>query len=129
MVFQVTAFYLGLNALILLWLGVRVIRRRHRLQAGYGDAGDPDLMRAMRGHGNAAEYMPLAILLMAAVESMGGPLWLVHALGATFTAGRLIHGYAFCGARRLGFRVAGMAATLTVYGVGAISVIALALTA
>jgi uncharacterized membrane protein YecN with MAPEG domain len=53
--------------------------------------GDDILVRAIRAHGNAAEYMPLALLMLLLLALLGAPLLLIHALGIGLTAGRVFH--------------------------------------
>ena len=45
----------------------------------------------MRLHGNASEYVPLAIVLMVAYEINGGPHIALHVIGIALVAGRLLH--------------------------------------
>jgi uncharacterized membrane protein YecN with MAPEG domain len=47
--------------------------------------------RAIRAQANFAEYVPIALILMACLEINGAPLWLIAILGITFVAGRVIH--------------------------------------
>lgn len=91
---EVAAIYAGVNILILLVLAVLVVsgRRKHKIRLG--DAGNEDFARAIRAHGNAAEYIPaglVGILILALMEPVA-PLWLLHASGISLTAGRIIHG-------------------------------------
>ena len=47
----------------------------------------------MRVHANFAEYAPFALLLMALAESLAPPHHLMHLVGLTLVAGRLLHAY------------------------------------
>jgi uncharacterized membrane protein YecN with MAPEG domain len=88
----VSAIYIALNALILLSLALLVVRQRWATGVGLGPGkGDTPLARAMRCHANAAEYMPMALVTIVALELMGAPLWLLHVLGGGLTVGRAIH--------------------------------------
>ena len=49
------------------------------------------IRRAMRGHGNLAEYVPIALLLMALAELIQAPRPLLVALGVALIAGRILH--------------------------------------
>jgi len=90
----VTPVYAGLLVLWFLVLAWRVIRRRgHGISLG--DGGDPAMLRVIRGHANFAEYVPLALLLMAILELCNLSAYVLHALGAMLLIGRLLHGYAF----------------------------------
>lgn len=91
---EIAAIYAGVNILILLALAVLVVmgRRRHKIRLG--DAGNEEFARAVRAHGNAAEYIPaglVGILILALLEP-AAPLWLLHAAGLSLTAGRILHG-------------------------------------
>ncbi|MEO8752415.1 MAG: MAPEG family protein [Casimicrobiaceae bacterium] len=87
----ITALYAGLCGLLLLALALRVIRLRWKLRVGIGDGGDRDMNRAVRVHGNAAEYVPVALLLLLLAELNGASSVLLHACGAVFVASRVLH--------------------------------------
>jgi uncharacterized membrane protein YecN with MAPEG domain len=91
---MITSLYAGLLGLWYLVLSLRVVRRRIN-GISLGDGGDKSLFRAMRGHGNFAEYVPLLLVMLGVLE-LGGhlPAWLLHLLGLTLLASRLLHGYA-----------------------------------
>jgi uncharacterized protein len=89
------ALYAGLNGLILMWLATNVGRTRMRLRIGMGDAGSPEMIRAMRGQANFVEYVPLILLQMTLTALMGAPALVLHLFGATLTLGRLLHGWHF----------------------------------
>jgi uncharacterized membrane protein YecN with MAPEG domain len=78
------------------------------------------LLRRMRVHANFAEYVPLALLLMALAESLQTWPWLLHLLGLVLLMGRLSHAYGVSQPREnFSFRVFGMEATLSVIGAAA----------
>ena len=87
----ITAFYVGLNALLLLVLAYNVGSRRgaqNKLQPG--DMGDAVLTRAIRAHANYSEYAPLVLLLLLMLALLDvAPFWL-HLYGGGFTAGRIV---------------------------------------
>ena len=73
------------------------------------------LQRAVRAHGNAVEYVPIALILLGLAEGMGMPGWLLHLAGLALTVGRGLHGWYFLTeATRLNVRVAGMLLTVAV---------------
>jgi uncharacterized membrane protein YecN with MAPEG domain len=114
----VAAFYAGLSALLLAALAVRVIRRRAALRVAWGDGGDAALMRAVRAHGNAAETIPLMLILLALIEMFGAPGWVAHLFGLAILGGRLLHAWSCAGEGRGWARIAGMALTFAVLGLG-----------
>ena len=124
MLLAITAFYAGLMGLWILYLGLTVVRLRRRYDVSTGHGRRSDLEQAVRAHGNACEYIPIALILMALGEGMGMPSWVVHLFGLTLVTGRLMHGWYFLnGARVLRVRVIGMLLTM-----GAIFVLAIGAT-
>ena len=114
----VTALYAAILALILLVLSMRVIAVRRRLRVAVGDGGDDGLARRIRAHGNFAEYVPLALILMLAGEFAGAPAWMLHALGVTLIVGRIIHAWSLAAHSSSG-RTIGMSLTFLVLLAGA----------
>ena len=100
----------GVIYLILTW---RVIRMRRADGIVLGDNGDRIMAKRIRGHANAAEQMPMALIVMALTELQGGNGMALAILAALFTLGRALHAIYFT---RHGthwrFRVWGMSATL-----------------
>ncbi|EKF75308.1 hypothetical protein A11A3_04990 [Alcanivorax hongdengensis A-11-3] len=89
----ITALYGGLCGLLVILLAANVVRHRLRSKVSLGDGGHRDLGRAIRAHGNAVEYIPLALLLMALLETNGGSATALHTYGIILVAGRLLHGF------------------------------------
>ena len=105
--------YVGLNILILLYLSWAVIGVRRSDKISLGDGGDPKMQQRIRAHGNAAEYMPMAMIGLAVMASTGQPIWAVHLGGLVFTAGRAMHAYGLSNKSGISFgRYYGMVATL-----------------
>ena len=74
----VTAITAALLALLFVILSFRVIRLRGSESVSLGDGGNEKLQRAIRGHGNCAEYVPVGILLLLIAELQdGNGLWLM----------------------------------------------------
>lgn len=95
MSYSVTMFYAGLLGLVFLALSLQVVRLRRSLKVGLGSGGHETLDRAMRAHGNFAEYVPLALLLLLLVESATATSpWIAHVLGIVLLIARLLHGFA-----------------------------------
>ena len=89
----ITAFYAGVLGLLYLVLSLRVVQLRRR-GIPFGDGGDPQMLRVIRGHANFAEYVPLILVMMLVLELGRTSLYVLHALGIVLVAGRVLHGYA-----------------------------------
>ncbi|HEV7800456.1 MAG TPA: MAPEG family protein [Burkholderiales bacterium] len=90
----VTPLYAALLTLWMLVLSMRVITWRRKARVSLGDGGNPALQRAIRGHANFAEYVPLALLLLLILELSRFSIYVIHAIGLTLLVARLLHGYA-----------------------------------
>lgn len=88
---SIVALYGGLNGLLLLFLAIMVVRARVLTGTNIGDGGKDAMVMAQRAHGNAAEYMPMTLLLLFVLANTAAPVWLLHAVGGTLTIGRVIH--------------------------------------
>ena len=87
----ITAFYAGLLGILMLILAFRVVAVRRATSIGLGDGGDALLFSRIRIHGNATEYVPLALFLMLILELNGGSARWLHVLGVALLVGRLAH--------------------------------------
>ncbi len=88
---HITLLYAGLLGLLFLLLSFWVVKRRAQFKVMIGEGEAPELLAAIRTHGNFAEYVPLTLLLMALCELAGaGGLWL-HLGGGMLLAGRVLH--------------------------------------
>tara|TARA_Y100000588_G_C13872681_1_gene760992 strand:- start:207 stop:620 length:414 start_codon:yes stop_codon:yes gene_type:complete len=111
----IVPIYAGIFGFMMIALSVRVIRLRRREKIALGCAPQSDLERAIRVQSNFAEYVPLALLLVAFIEFGGGPAWLLHGLCGILLAGRAAHAIGVSRApENFGFRVAGMVSTFFV---------------
>jgi uncharacterized membrane protein YecN with MAPEG domain len=118
---HVTALYAGILALLYVLLAAAVIRGRRELAISLGSGSNTRFERTIRGHGNFAEYVPLALLLMALAEINGYPPAIIHTLGAVLLVGRLLHAWCFIfTARNLNARLLGMVLTLATIISGAL---------
>ena len=91
--FYAFGFYVALNALIMLVLGILVVRARVTTRTDIGDGGLPEMAGPLRAHGNNTEYVPMALLLLWALASVppSASIWVMHGAGATLTIGRICH--------------------------------------
>ena len=87
----ITALYAALCALIVLALAVRIMIMRFRSRTGIGDGGDSRLARAIRIHGNAIEYVPIALVLLLVAELGGARPALLHGCGIVLVVARIAH--------------------------------------
>lgn len=119
-----TPLYAGLLALWFVVLSVRVIRIRGAEKVYLGDGGNIRVTRIVRAQANFAEYVPLALLMMAMLELTHHSIYFLHALGVVLLIARLLHGYAFSFTQHFLFgRVAGTGLTFFVIAVEAIACI------
>lgn len=87
-------FYTALNALLMLILSILVVRARVTTQTLIGDGDKPEMAGPLRAHANNTEYVPMALILMWALATpLGASIWLIHAVGAPLTLGRLLHAF------------------------------------
>ena len=87
----ITALYAGICGLLLVAFAVRVSFTRGKEKVDLGDGGKDVMLRAIRLHGNASEYMPLTLLLMLLLEFQNSHHWFLHAAGITLVVSRLFH--------------------------------------
>ncbi|MGF6710020.1 putative membrane protein YecN with MAPEG domain [Luteibacter sp. W1I16] len=112
---RITGLYAALLALLTLCLAARVMWLRRRTRIGLGDGGDRAVACAVRSHGNATEYVPLALLLLLVLELNQTLPALLHAFGIALVLARIVHAIGL--SRTPGYsagRAAGAAITLLV---------------
>lgn len=93
-----TGLYAGILAILFVALSFKVIAKRMKFKVGLGDGGHEALIRAQRAHGNFAENIPFALLLVLLVEMQASDVfaptpWYIHAMGITLIIGRVFHAY------------------------------------
>lgn len=90
---KITLIYAGILAIFYFFLTVNVIRVRWMEKVGLGYKDDPKskLFRAVRIHGNFAEFVPFTLLLLALDEMTGRSVMVVHILGCLTLTARLFH--------------------------------------
>jgi uncharacterized membrane protein YecN with MAPEG domain len=109
---RIVSLYAALLAILFVVLSIRTVRLRRSLKIAIGDSGSAEMLRAMRVHSNFAEYVPLAIVLLALVEAAEASAWVLHGLGAVLLIGRVSHAYGVSQTKEVfAFRVTGMAMT------------------
>jgi uncharacterized membrane protein YecN with MAPEG domain len=89
----ITALYGGILALLLTVFAINVTVHRAKLKVPIGDGGNPQMLRMLRVHGNAVEYVPIGVLLMGLYELDGGSPLALHIAGIALVVGRLLHAW------------------------------------
>ncbi|WGI23029.1 MAPEG family protein [Amylibacter sp. IMCC11727] len=94
--------------------------QRGKERIAMGDNGDPVLAKKIRGHANAAEQIPLGLILIGLNEAMNSaPTAMV--LAALLVLGRIAHAIHFFGEKKpLVFRAGGMMLTILSHLLGVI---------
>ena len=77
----ITALYAGILGLMSIVLALGAGSLRGKLKVSIGDGGHPELLLAMRRHGNFVEFVPLALILIGLLEMNGVGATALHALG------------------------------------------------
>ena len=76
----ITPLFAAIFGIIYVVLAFGVIKLRFKGQVSLGDGGDEELEKAIRVHGNFAEYVPFTLLLLWFVEQMSLSFGLVLVL-------------------------------------------------
>ncbi len=88
---ETSSIYIALCGILLILLAIFVVAGRRKNLVGIGDGGIKAMNRAIRVHANATEYIPIALLLLVALESTGASAWQIHTLGCVLVASRIAH--------------------------------------
>ncbi|WP_188761115.1 MAPEG family protein [Sandarakinorhabdus glacialis] len=105
----------GLCGLIYFYLSWRVVRVRQSAQVLLGDGGDGLLLQRIRAHANFAEYVPICLILILAIEmSTERSTWLLWTTGLALVVVRLLHAVGMTRTVANRYRVVGAAGTWVV---------------
>ena len=88
---RITLLVASLHVLFYLFLSLRVILHRKAHRIGVGTGGDEVMTRRVRVHANFAEYVPLALLMLALLELSGTAAAVLWTCGALLLLARLAH--------------------------------------
>jgi uncharacterized membrane protein YecN with MAPEG domain len=88
---EAAALWVGLNALLLIYLSARVGMIRTKQKINLGDGGNPDMVKAIRTQGNYIEYAPAAIGGLVLIALLNTSALVIHILGGLFFFGRVAH--------------------------------------
>jgi uncharacterized protein len=112
MTLSITALYAGILSLVMVALAINVTMHRAKLRVPMGDGGNPIMLRMIRLHGNAVEYLPLALVLMAIYEIDGGWHSALHAAGIALVVARILQSWNMWSTDIAGFgRISGQSLT------------------
>jgi uncharacterized membrane protein YecN with MAPEG domain len=115
---SITASYAAILGLGYVYLSTRIGIMRWRLNS-YMKERDIKLRRLVRVHGNFAEYVPFALVLITAVELLGAPTHLLHLLGVSLVFARVLHAVGVAREPEpVWLRVIGFTVTLAVIAIG-----------
>jgi uncharacterized membrane protein YecN with MAPEG domain len=89
--FQAAAFWMALNAFLLIYLSYRVGKARTKHKIFLGDGNNDEVRTAMRTHANYTEYAPFALGGLVVLALVGGNVILIHLFGAAFLFARISH--------------------------------------
>ena len=116
--FPITLMYGSFLGLIFVVLSYLVTRARVREKITLGDGGNPNVLLAWRVQANFAEYVPIALILLAGLELSAAPDLIVQILGGSLVVGRLLHAWGLSRGPEPNFgRVAGTLITWIVIAV------------
>ena len=87
----VTALYGAANAILNVVLAMNVTRLRRTSKTSIGVGDSSELLLASRIHGNNAETVPLALVMLLIAELSGGASMWLHVLGGLLLIGRIAH--------------------------------------
>jgi uncharacterized membrane protein YecN with MAPEG domain len=108
----ITALYASIFALFLVAAGINVAKHRGQYKVALSDGGHAEMLRMIRIHGNAAEYLPIGALLMGVYELDGGKPLALHLVGIVLIIGRALFTWGIWNSAEPRFgRIAGMSLT------------------
>ena len=114
MIPRITLLFASLHVLLYVALSLRVVLHRRTHRVGVGSGGDAVLTRKVRVHGNFAEYVPLALLMLALLEMSGIRATLLWTFGIALLLGRVLHAIGLGGSAGYSFgRFAGTLLTFS----------------
>ena len=108
---MISVIYACLGTVLIIWLSLNVIKYRHHYRVSVGDGDQEELRSAIAAQHNAVEYIPLALILLYALELNQGWGIVLHGCGIALIAGRYLHARAML-SENLKLRVLGMQITI-----------------
>jgi len=87
----ITSFTALFAGVLILSLTMKVVQLRRRGGVVLGDINDRALAKAIRGHANAVEQLPIALILMGLAEVQAGSTALLIPAAISLVVGRSLH--------------------------------------
>jgi uncharacterized membrane protein YecN with MAPEG domain len=116
----------GILGLIFFALTVWVVAERNKTKQMLGDGGSKSLEIAIRAHGNFAEFVPLILILLAALAHEGANSLFFLILSVALVLGRILHPIGIRNLKPNALRAVGAMLTWIVLLVASIAAIVLA---
>ncbi|NQY80217.1 MAG: MAPEG family protein [Candidatus Caenarcaniphilales bacterium] len=88
---MLSAAYLSVLALIYVYLVINVVKNRVSSKVVIGDGDNEDLKYAIRAQSNFAEHLPLAGILLIAIDLQAGSMIAIHIFGVILILARVLH--------------------------------------
>ncbi|MEM9014266.1 MAG: MAPEG family protein [Pseudomonadota bacterium] len=85
------AFWIGINAILLTYLSVRVGQARMKHSVLIGDGGNEAVLNAIRTQGNYIEYAPAVLVGLVALALIGASSFVINVVGGVFSLARICH--------------------------------------
>jgi uncharacterized membrane protein YecN with MAPEG domain len=92
MTLRIVPLYLGALVLIYVWLTMRMLLLARRSRTASTNLAS-EVQRAMRAHGNFADYVPLTVLMLLVLELNHAASWLLHTLAGGLLLARFLHAW------------------------------------
>jgi uncharacterized protein len=121
-----SALTAGVVVILQMALMLTVVLARRRNRQSIGDGGNPELLAAIRRHGNFAENAAIFVASFTLLEVLGGNRTVIATMCAAFVVGRISHVVGLSMKKTLNpLRIAGVAITASVglaLGIGLIRI-------
>lgn len=88
---MITILYAAILGIVFICLTLYVVAGRWEHKIGLGDGGNPDMLKRVRIHGNFAEFVPFALLLLFLTDYAQYSAAVIHSLGIMLVVGRVCH--------------------------------------
>jgi uncharacterized membrane protein YecN with MAPEG domain len=113
---QAAALQIGLLIVLMLGLKLYVGNRRAKHRVPSGEVTHPEFGRATRVQLNAVEDVPVLMVGIGALATLGMPAWYIHMTGLVLLVSRIVHAFGLASSSGMSAgRIVGTVGTLLVY--------------